>query len=198
VNLNGVECSVTVGASTVLANGVPIALPGTAPGNAANTLAKIGSALVQAINATAPDSFTAYLDGTTLVIANRSGAAFDASATVALQTPTSGSIVTAATGSAIVASLSGDPLAGENRRLTLDGNRIYEVVVGGNIATRNDIAAALAQLINPHAAGTATGSAGLATLTLDARRGRAGPGRSPPTARPPFPCSMARSSTRSR
>ncbi|HWJ57094.1 MAG TPA: hypothetical protein VNR90_12740, partial [Vicinamibacterales bacterium] len=135
----------------------PIALPGTAPGNAATTLAKIGNALVQAINATAPDSFTTYLDGTTLVIANRSGAAFDASATVALQTPTSGSIVTAATGSAIVASLSGDPLAGEQWRLTLDATPPYVITVGSTLTlggqpvvvdTREEIALAFASAVN--------------------------------------------------
>ncbi len=159
VTVNGTQYSVTVGASSVQAGNtlIPIA------GGAANTLDQIGRALAQAINATAPAGFTAFADGAQLFVAERSGIAFDASAVVALDTPpTGGSLAASANGAAIVAELNGDPVPGETWRLTI-GSQNYDVKVGDTltlggqpvtVATRADIARALASAVNSTVAGT--------------------------------------------
>src|SRR6185436_19971960 len=94
VTVNGTQYSATVGASSVQAGNTLIPIVGGAPG----TLDQIARALAQAINATAPASFTAFVDGAMLYVSERSGIEFDSSALVALATPTSGSVVAAAAG----------------------------------------------------------------------------------------------------
>ena len=152
VTVNGTQYSVAVGATSVLAGGVPI----TIAGGAASTLAQLAAALAQAINATLPDSFTAFVDGSTLIVTERAGVAFGATGMVALATPTGGTVSASATGRAVVAGLNGDPATDETWRLTIDGAD-YEIVVGDSftagsqtfvVDTREEIALALATKVN--------------------------------------------------
>jgi hypothetical protein len=151
VTINGTQYSVERGTSTVLANGVPLAL--AAP---ALTLAQIAGALAQAINATAPAGFTTFVDGTTLIVTERNGVAFSAAAVVALAQIPGGTVTAPTPGQAIVVALSGDPVANEIWRLIV-GVTSYQIVVGDSytaggqtfiVDTREEIALVLADKVN--------------------------------------------------
>ncbi|CAN0469797.1 unnamed protein product, partial [Phaeothamnion confervicola] len=115
ISLAGVQYVVTVDAViTTLGN---------------NALAGIGARLAAAINAGAPDSFSAFMVGNTLYVTERTGAAFDSAAVVGLATSANGTILAAAPGSAISVALSGDPAAGDIWRLTINGTQ-HNVTIG--------------------------------------------------------------------
>jgi hypothetical protein len=69
VTVNGTQYSVAVGANSVQAGNTLIPIVG----GAAGSLDQLARALAQAINATAPASFTAFVDGAMLYVSERSG-----------------------------------------------------------------------------------------------------------------------------
>ncbi|KPK03543.1 MAG: hypothetical protein AMS20_10425, partial [Gemmatimonas sp. SG8_28] len=103
--------------------------------------------LVADINANGPATVTAGLEGTTLLVTDRTGAAFDVRTWIALDTATEGTVSGPTEGDAVIVTLDGTPVVGDLWRLTVNSANYDFTIIDADV-TLEQIAAALADAVD--------------------------------------------------